>query len=109
MKNTLEHLTTQNKSSIIPFVFKTNTNNYKGSQMYTITIDAQEIDKLDDCISQINIVAHLFECVFTYADTVGTNTRQDLETGYFLGSILKNISNDINKYLNKGIKNDRLS
>jgi hypothetical protein len=73
-----------------------------------LEIDAQELDKLDDCISQINTVAHLFECVFTYADTVGTNTKQDLETGYFLGSILRNISKDIDKYLSKEVTNDSI-
>jgi hypothetical protein len=50
------------------------------------------IDFLDDTILQINVIAHLYECIFTYADTVGTNTRQDLETGYFLSSILRDIA-----------------
>jgi hypothetical protein len=71
-----------------------------------MNLTVQELNKLDDAISQIKAIAHLYECVFTYADTVGTNTRQDLETGYFLSSILRDISNDIDKCLNKGENNE---
>ncbi|MDR2342315.1 MAG: hypothetical protein LBD84_04680 [Campylobacteraceae bacterium] len=56
------------------------------------------IDFLDDTVCQLRAIAHLFECVFTYADTVGINTRQDLETGYFLSSILRDIAKDIKTF-----------
>jgi hypothetical protein len=56
-----------------------------------------ELEILDYAISDLNVIAHLYECVFTYADTVRTNTRQDLETGYFLSSILRDITKKINK------------
>jgi hypothetical protein len=63
-----------------------------------------ELDIVDDAIPQLRAIAHLFDCMFVYADTVGTNTQSDLETGDFLSSLLRDITGGIEKCLNNAIE-----